>query len=167
MLDEEQYKSMFEEIALTLGGLPQEAVDTQLGLFDLRQELGQTGDMEAYIGLIQDFGVEAGVLDARVRGLIINLDKLARMPIPEVYFGDDVGYQHGGSFTVRGPSGPDRVPVGFMATAGEQVTITPAGQTDNSRSVHIENLNVQGGGQGIETQMAMEDSVLRVLEGIL
>ena len=38
-----------------------------------------------------------------------------------------VGYQHGGQFVVRGPSGPDRVPVAFRATAGEVVTITPVG----------------------------------------
>ena len=36
-------------------------------------------------------------------------------------------YQHGGQFIVRGPSGPDRVPVNFRATAGEVVTVTPVG----------------------------------------
>ena len=38
-------------------------------------------------------------------------------------------YQHGGQFLVRGPAGPDRVPVNFMATRGEVVTVTPAGGT--------------------------------------
>lgn len=35
--------------------------------------------------------------------------------------------QHGGQFIVRGPAGPDRVPVNFRATAGEVVTVTPVG----------------------------------------
>ena len=35
-------------------------------------------------------------------------------------------YQHGGSFTVGG-QGVDQTPVSFMATRGEQVTITPPG----------------------------------------
>jgi len=38
------------------------------------------------------------------------------------------GYQHGGQFIVRGPSGIDKVPVSFMATAGEVVTVTPVGK---------------------------------------
>ena len=37
------------------------------------------------------------------------------------------GYQHGGQFLVRGPAGPDRVPVNFLATRGEVVTVTPVG----------------------------------------
>lgn len=35
------------------------------------------------------------------------------------------GYQHGGQFTVEGRPGPDRVPVSFMATQGETVSISP------------------------------------------
>jgi len=39
------------------------------------------------------------------------------------------GLQHGGQWTVRGPGGIDNVPVHFMATAGEVVTVTPVGKT--------------------------------------
>lgn len=35
------------------------------------------------------------------------------------------GFQHGGQFEVEGPPGPDKVPVSFMATRGETVTISP------------------------------------------
>ena len=42
-------------------------------------------------------------------------------------FGTGPGFQHGGQFLVRGPAGPDRVPVNFMATRGEVVTVTPVG----------------------------------------
>ncbi len=37
-------------------------------------------------------------------------------------------YQHGGQFRVAGAGGIDQVPVRFMATAGETVTVTPAGE---------------------------------------
>lgn len=38
-------------------------------------------------------------------------------------------YQTGGQWTVAGPSGLDSVPVSFWATAGETVTVTPAGMS--------------------------------------
>ncbi|NIV32916.1 MAG: hypothetical protein GWN58_26770 [Anaerolineae bacterium] len=44
-------------------------------------------------------------------------------------FGAGGGFQHGGQFMVRGRGGIDNVPVNFMATAGEVVTVTPAGGT--------------------------------------
>lgn len=37
-----------------------------------------------------------------------------------------VAFQHGGRFVVQGPGGIDRVPVSFMATAGEVVEVIPA-----------------------------------------
>ena len=54
------------------------------------------------------------------------------------------GYQHGGQFMVRGPAGPDRVPVHFMATRGEVVTVTPAGgmAPPNPAVTNNYNLNV-------------------------
>ncbi len=54
------------------------------------------------------------------------------------------GFQHGGQFMVRGPAGPDRVPIGFMATRGEVVTVTPAGGTPppDPRVTNNYNLNV-------------------------
>jgi hypothetical protein len=39
------------------------------------------------------------------------------------------GYQHGGRFRVMGPPGLDNVLVAFRATRGEEVEVTPAGQT--------------------------------------
>jgi len=40
------------------------------------------------------------------------------------------GFAEGGSFTVGGSGGTDTQPVAFMATPGEQVTVTPAGQAN-------------------------------------
>ena len=47
------------------------------------------------------------------------------------------GYATGGSFFVSGPAGVDNVPVGFMASAGEKVTISNGGDEDNSRRTSI------------------------------
>jgi hypothetical protein len=38
------------------------------------------------------------------------------------------GFANGGSFTVGGPGGVDKTPVSFMATRGENVTVTPPGR---------------------------------------
>ena len=41
---------------------------------------------------------------------------------------------------VHGPAGPDRVPVHFMATRGETVTVTPSGErapAQNNNSMRI------------------------------
>ena len=51
-------------------------------------------------------------------------------------------YQHGGQFIVRGPSGPDRVPVNFRATAGEVVTVTPVGGTPPADPTVTNNWNL-------------------------
>lgn len=52
------------------------------------------------------------------------------------------GFQHGGSFLVGGAGGPDSQPVGFLATPGERVTITPRGSAGGSVVV---NVNFSGG----------------------
>ena len=51
-------------------------------------------------------------------------------------------YQHGGQFVVRGPAGPDRVPVGFWATRGEVVTVTPVGGTPPPNPAVTNNFNL-------------------------
>ena len=43
------------------------------------------------------------------------------------------GFSHGGSFTVGGPGGTDRAFVGFMATRGEEVEVTPPGRRRGSQ----------------------------------
>lgn len=55
------------------------------------------------------------------------LDIIATLKVPHVG-----GYQHGGSFTIGGRSGPDKNLVAFWGTKGERVDITPAGMTSNS-----------------------------------
>jgi len=49
------------------------------------------------------------------------------------------GFQHGGSFLVNGPGGTDRVPVRFMATRGERVTVDPVGASRGGTTINIVN----------------------------
>jgi hypothetical protein len=51
------------------------------------------------------------------------------------------GLQHGGAFDVMGPPGIDRVPVGFMATAGERVVV----QTQEQQRRGGGGLTINGG----------------------
>jgi secreted protein with Ig-like and vWFA domain len=61
------------------------------------------------------------------------------------------GAQHGAQWTVEGQPGIDKVPVIFRATAGEVVTVTPAGQVPppNPLVAPLPTLVPTGGGQGI------------------
>ena len=53
--------------------------------------------------------------------------------------GEPPQFAHGGSFVVDGPPGVDRVPVQFMATAGERVNVAP--NNYDQRSVSIGEVN--------------------------
>jgi len=58
-------------------------------------------------------------------------------------------FQHGAQFTVRGGSGIDTIPVNFMATAGETVTVTPAGATPPPSYVPALGGSQSSGGGGV------------------
>lgn len=87
-----------------------------------------------------------------LRRLGVDVPIPAPLPSPE-------RRQHGGPVLANmpylvGEGGPEL----FIPSQSGRVE-----STDNSRSIHIENLIIQGEGQGIETQMAFEDSLTRVL----
>ena len=48
-----------------------------------------------------------------------------------------LGFEHGGSFKVGGQGGPDSQVVAFRASPGEQVDITPQGQTNNNVTINF------------------------------
>lgn len=151
----------YRDLAANIAGMDDDAIDAQLDLFRLNAEFEKTGKLGEYIAGIENLGSAIGVLpDYKYIKIVTEFETTGTPMGPGMY-------QHGGSFTVKGPPGPDRVPVGFWATAGERVTITPAGQVDNSRNMGPITINVQGGAGGIETGMAMEDSLLRVLEELI
>ncbi len=70
---------------------------------------------------------------------------------------DVPGFATGGSFTVGGASGVDRNLVAFRATRGEQVTVTPAGQS----SGHSVTVQIYGPIYGMDD---FEDAVLSALQ---
>jgi uncharacterized phage infection (PIP) family protein YhgE len=67
------------------------------------------------------------------KSITITIDEI-RVP-HELGVGGPGGFQQGGQFMVQGPSGPDRVPVSFLATRGETVTVTPTNQAAPSSNV--------------------------------
>ena len=120
-IDADEYQTLFQEVGTNIAGLDQDSIDAQLALFNLNQKFSETDDVDGYVAAIRDLGLEIGALPdykkIKIELLIERLEEEEGM------------FQRGGSFIVRGPPGPDRVPVRFMATAGERVTVTPVSQT--------------------------------------
>jgi len=126
-LQDEYNRSEAEQVELTkqLTALEWEQknldmLEQQVKLLDLIQQYGL--DAKAILGDMK-LGVDLDPLQmvqAMQRALReINIATLVKL--------DLAGFQHGGQFRVRGLGGPDTVPVSFMATPGEVVTVTPAG----------------------------------------
>jgi hypothetical protein len=59
--------------------------------------------------------------------------------------GTPIGMAHGGSFNIAGPAGIDRVPVSFMATAGERVTVETPGKPRRQDSATLNVTGVRSG----------------------
>lgn len=59
----DEYKALFNETAETIGGLPQDTIDAQIGLFDLRQEIiAQQPELRELISLYREFGSAIGAI---------------------------------------------------------------------------------------------------------
>ena len=83
-----------------------------------------------------------------------------RSPKPETY-------QTGGQWTVAGPSGLDSVPVSFWATAGETVTVTPAGAAPPGAGggyVFAEGAIVINAGPGMDASQLAEEVARRIAQ---
>jgi len=112
----------YRDLASNIAGMDDDAIDAQLRLFALNAEFAKTEDLGIYLAGVQDLGTSIGALpDYKYIKIVTEYETRGTPMGPGMY-------QHGGEFIVRGPPGPDRVPVRFMATAGERVTITPASQ---------------------------------------
>ena len=130
------------ERAAAAGIITQEQADTMFAeLYTAAQqieiELGNITAYEAAKNIRDNVGTPIGEARTAVDNLEADLVSLVQkeltLQIRIEYIGEPTGFQQGGSFIVRGPPGPDRVPVQFMATSGERVTVTPAGQTFDQR----------------------------------
>ena len=125
----------------------------------LQVDIGQITLTDAQRQMIDDWGGTWG--DARTqiqnaRTDILNIPEQVRTMIAvevqaNIVYGPRAedrpeGFQHGGSFIVQGPPGVDRVPVMFMATAGEPVTVgRPGDRPGGGNSLTIGQINVNSG----------------------
>ena len=73
------------------------------------------------------------------------------------------GHQHGAQFAVDGMPGPDRVPVSFMATKGETVTVTPPGMPAPPAASPIAAAAGMGGGYSFGDVYITNDMDLQML----
>jgi len=76
------------------------------------------------------------------------------------YYTGYQGYQHGGEFMVGGMPGPDRNLIQFMATKGETVTVTPAGQ---SSSGGIRDISFHFNGAVLSDPYELERKILPII----
>lgn len=121
-IDAATYKSTFAAVATNIAGMDGDAAAAQLALFDLNQEFSETGDLDSYLTGVEALGTEIGALESKEIDVIINY----------MTKGQPAEFQHGGSFTVGGPPGVDNTPVFFMASRGEEVTVTPPARSPGS-----------------------------------
>jgi hypothetical protein len=105
-----------------------------LRLQEQQQRLGLLSEQIKLLELIDDYGLDRTLLQGLNLGLdvdtatMIETMTMALQRIVESLNQQVSGYQMGGQFTVQGPGGIDNIPVRFMASAGEVVTVTPPAQ---------------------------------------
>ena len=139
-ITQEEYEALFTEIASGMGIMESEAIQAQLKIFALNQEFskGQM-DVEGYINRVQALALELDLLPEEV---VVRI----RMEEEGIWDAHQSGYQHGGSFIVRGPPGPDKTLVAFKATAGEKVTVTTPSQVgpNGGGFINYGDINISG-----------------------
>jgi len=129
----EDYEQMTRNIMITLGGYTKAETDAATALAKLESDYA-SGKISAL-----QFYSQVKQLGDAIRAVPTSHETVFKFrqegTIPKVGMppGTDKRYQLGGEFTVAGPAGIDAVPVSFMATAGERVSITPQG-SPGSRS---------------------------------
>jgi len=127
-----------ETLALRLGDTAYQARDAALGMDDLRSGIQNIPEYKKFV--FETHYTTTGTPSGE------GGPGYTPPPPPQMM-------QHGGQFLVRGAAGPDRVPVNFMATRGEVVTVTPVGgQAPADPSVtnnYNLTLNSQAGSQGV------------------
>ena len=89
------------------------------------------GMVDKSIALGEKFEHPAGLMQGIIDNFNALKDKTITITINRVFTGEEDGFQHGGSFIVGGQGKPDSQFVGFMASPGERVTVTPQ-NVDNS-----------------------------------
>lgn len=149
--------------AFQQGAITQEQADEllrpiQAAALGLQEEMGQITMTDAARTMAQEWGGSWASARSEIQGAAQDIENIPaevqtaiRVAVTWQLAGAGVygqrGYQHGGSFMVEGPPGPDRVPVAFMASAGERVTVeTPRQQAAGGRGgMTIGQLNLYSG----------------------
>ena len=131
-----------------------------------RRKIDITGNFdEAASGAARVDGIVRGIPTHKVVNIVVRTRYEGERPDQDR---PGTGYQHGGQFTVRGPAGPDKVPVAFRATAGEVVTVTPPGMpappNPNPGQVNNYNLAIH---TSAPAEAALSDfAIMRTLAGV-
>ncbi len=120
----------------------QAAISGSLGLI--------ANGLSSTIGMTANWRKGLQEVEKEVRDIHAEFEKIPTEIVVTITTTKGGGLQHGGQWEVQGPAGIDNVPVAFRATAGEMVTVTPAGQrpprfegatgvtqmTTNQREIH-------------------------------
>lgn len=162
MMDEgtltaEEYSLAAHSVLVNLGGFSSAEADATVALANLRAAY-KDGTIKAieYFSAVQALNSQIAAVP---RDVTINFTIKTHGSVPggsgalPGQPGDPTAYQSGGEFIVSGPPGIDSVPVSFLASRGETVTITPQGLPGPGRgggvTLVVEGNNFYGVG-GIE-----------------
>lgn len=161
--DTRQLNEAINALAISMGIATPTTIGTRIAFEDLSAEfLSGRITLDEYTHGVRD-------LIAAQNGLH-DVDVTYTVHTRHVTDEEGKGFQHGGSFRVQGPSGTDRVPVSFMATAGEHVAVTPAGgevtpageQTRGPQYPVTFNVYVNNR----DDLQALEQSVMQIFRGV-
>ena len=135
-----------------------------LAEFFMFAESGFKGMVESFLQAIRR--MLANQLAAEFFGFLKGIFK-PKVPVPAPKGGGGgggprafMGFHAGGSFTVPGSGGSDSVPIGFMATPGERVTITPANAVNAGGNITINN-NIDASGADADRILALMPAIMQ------
>ena len=131
-----------------------------LAEFFMFAESGFSGMIESFLQAIRR--MLANQLAAQFFGFLKGIFKPKEPKAPKGGGGGGrlTGFHGGGSFTVPGSGSSDSVPVGFMATPGERVTITPANAVNAGGNVTINN-NIDASGADADRILALMPAIMQ------
>lgn len=156
-LSAEEYSLAAHSVLVNLGGFSSAEADATVALANLKAAY-EDGTITAteYFSAVQALNSQIAAVP---RDVTINFTIKTHGSVPggagalPGQPGDPTAYQSGGEFIVSGPPGIDAVPVSFLASRGEKVTITPQGLPGPGRgggvTLVVEGNNFYGVG-GIE-----------------
>jgi UPF0716 family protein affecting phage T7 exclusion len=147
-------------LAITMGIATPTTIGNMLAYQDLLAEYQRTGDVDAFTAAVQRLiAAQDGLHDVDVTYTAHVRQDGQWVQHP----GMDDEFQHGGAFEVGGPSGTDQAPVAFMATRGERVEVTPAGEQTRGPQYPV-TFNVYVNNR--DDLQALEQSVMQIFRGV-